>query len=80
MRPEELEKMRQDEISQRKKERAAKMRINTEVQETIKRETDVNYKEATEMYESAAKQEEIAKGEVSRDLASQKTNLKLRLA
>ena len=70
MKPEELEKLRQDEIQQRKKERAVKMRLNNEAQETIKRETDANYKEAAIMFEDVSKKEEIAKGEISRDLAS----------
>ena len=51
MKPEELETIRKQEIVQRKKERLVKMKINDEVQETIKRETDSNYKEAAEMVE-----------------------------
>lgn len=37
------------------------MRINNEVQETLKRETDQNYKQASEMYENQEKKAEIAK-------------------
>ena len=37
------------------------MKINDEIQETIKRETDSNYKEASEMYEEKNKQVVIAK-------------------
>ena len=56
------------------------MKLNSEMQESIKRETDQNYREASEMFEEKAKKEEIAKQEVQRDLSNQKTNLKLRLA
>ena len=43
-------------------------------------ETDSNYKEASQMYEQKAKQEAVAKMEISRDLSQQRSNLKLRLA
>lgn len=56
------------------------MKINSEIQDSIKRETDVNYREASEMLVENEKKAEIAKGEIQRDMASQKTNLKLRLA
>ena len=69
MAPDELEKLRQEEFTQRKKERAAKMKINNEMQETIKRETDQNYKAASEMYETQEKKAVIAKNEVDRDLS-----------
>ena len=80
MAPDELEKLKQEEFTQRKKERAAKMKINNEMQETIKRETDQNYKAASEMYETQEKKAVIAKNEVDRDLSKQKSNLKMRLA
>ena len=80
MAPDELEKLRQEEHAQRKKERAAKMKINNEVQETLKRETDVNYKETMQMFEDTEQKAEVAKGEINKNLASQRTNLKLRLA
>ena len=67
--PDELEKLRQEEFTQRKKERAAKMKINNEMQETIKRETDQNYKAASEMYETQEKKAVLAKNEVDRDLS-----------
>ena len=40
MAPDELERLRQEEAMQRKKERVAKMKINSEMQEQVKRETD----------------------------------------
>ena len=51
MAPDELENMRQDEVLKRRKERVAKMKINSEIQEEVKLQTDENYKEAVDMYE-----------------------------
>ncbi len=80
MAPEELEKLRQEDQAQRKKQLAAKMKIDNEVQETLKRETDVGYKQAMEMFEDSQQKQEIATGEVKKNLASQSLNLKLRIA
>lgn len=54
MAPDELEKYKLEQSNIRKKERAAKFRINNEMHETIKRETDLNYKEAADMVEQKA--------------------------
>ena len=51
MAPDELEKVIQDEMVQRKKERVAKMKINSEMQETIKKQSDPIYMEVSNMYE-----------------------------
>ena len=65
---------------QRKKERVAKMKINNEMQETIKKESDPIYMEVSNMYEEQSKKETIAKSDISRNIANQKSNLKMRLA
>ena len=54
MAPDELEKYNQEQSYIRKKELAAKFKINSEISETIKLETDVNYKEAANMVEQEA--------------------------
>lgn len=55
------------------------MRVQDDMMEKVKEETDVNYKEASQMFEDKEKKEEIAKGEIQRNLSSQKQSLKLRL-
>ena len=56
------------------------MKINEEIQDAVKRETDVDYKQASEMYEEKAKKAVIAKMDIERDLNAQTTNFKMRLA
>jgi len=46
------------------------MKINNEMQESIHRESDANYKEAAEMIEEKSKLEAIAKMDIERDLSS----------
>ena len=46
----------------------------------MKRETDVNYKEASEIVEDTAKKAVIAKMDIERDLSAQTSNFKIRLA
>ena len=79
MAPDELEKLRQDEMIKRKKERAAKMKMNSTVQETLRMETDANYKEASMMYEKKAKLAVVAEMDIKRDLSSQRSQMQMRL-
>ena len=80
MAPDELEKLRQDDMMKRKKERAVKMRMNNEMQENIKLETDKDYQEVSNILEQSQKKAKVAKLEVQRDISKQKSNLKLRIA
>ena len=79
MAPDELEKIRSEGQTKRKKKRAAIMKLNNEVQDQIHMETDQNYKEASNLIEETQKKEVAAKVEISRDLSQQKSALKLRL-
>lgn len=69
MGPEEQKRMQQEEMDRRKKERAAKMKINKEVEETIKLETDKNYQMASNMLEESQKKASLAKIQVQNDLS-----------
>ena len=75
MAPDELEKMRQDDIMKRKKERAVKMKLNNEMQENIKLETDKDYQEVNEILEQSQKKANVAKLDIQRDISKQKSNL-----
>ena len=80
MGPEEQKRTQQQEMDRRKKERAAKMKINKEVEETIKLETDKNYQMASNMLEESQKKASLAKLAVQNDLSKQKSTIKLRIA
>ena len=47
-------------MTQRKKERAVKMKINNEMQEAVKLETDQNYKESADLLVEREKMATIA--------------------
>ena len=79
MAPDELEKLRQEEMVKRKKERAAKMKLNSGIQDAVQMETDNDYKQASEMYEEKAKLAVVAEMDIKRDLSAQRSQLKLRL-
>ena len=79
MAPDELEKLRQEEMIKRKKERAAKMRLNSGIQDAVRMETDEEYKQASKMYEQKAKLAVVAERDIKRDLSAQRSQLKLRL-
>ena len=56
------------------------MKINKEVEETIKLETDKNYQMASNMLEESQKKASLAKLAVQNDLSKQKSTIKLRIA
>jgi len=59
--PAQLDKLRQDELLQRKKDRAVKMNMTNKINEEIKKETDDIYKEALDLFKEKEMKEEVAK-------------------